>query len=221
MGVSRGGVSRGGIPRNLINHYFGYHIRDQRGRFTPGGSLLKEFFFFWNFDFLNVFLNFDYFLALKLGLTLSKHCQNIAKTLPRHCQDIAKTLAKHMQNMPKSCLKHVQNMSETWPTYVWNTFNSCLKHVQNMSETFPKHIWNMTKSRLKHVQNRSKTWSKRRLKSQSKSRLSIALPRVSPGYPQEFLGIPWVGTHPPLGIGLFFCTAPYVLAMFWQSLDKV
>ena len=30
--------------QNLINQCFDYHIRDQRGRFTPGGTLLKEFF---------------------------------------------------------------------------------------------------------------------------------------------------------------------------------
>ena len=43
----------GGGSQNPINHYFGYQIRNQRGRFTPGGSLLKKFF--WNFDFLNIF----------------------------------------------------------------------------------------------------------------------------------------------------------------------
>ena len=36
------------------------------------------------------------------------------------------------------------------------------------------------------------------------------VPRVSPGYPQEFLGIPLVNPPLLLGIGLFFCTAPYV-----------
>ena len=36
------GIARG--PQNLINQCFGYHIRDQRGRFTPGWSLLQEFF---------------------------------------------------------------------------------------------------------------------------------------------------------------------------------
>ena len=33
----------GGI-KNLINHYFGCQIRILRGRFTPGGFLLEEFF---------------------------------------------------------------------------------------------------------------------------------------------------------------------------------
>ena len=44
----RGGVYRGslypGSPQNLINHYFGYQIRILRGRFTPGGFLLKQVF---------------------------------------------------------------------------------------------------------------------------------------------------------------------------------
>ena len=43
-----GGVYRGGgiyrIPQNLINVYFAHQIRILRGRFTPGGSLLEEFF---------------------------------------------------------------------------------------------------------------------------------------------------------------------------------
>ena len=30
--------------KNLINHYFGCQIRILRGRFTPGGFLLKEGF---------------------------------------------------------------------------------------------------------------------------------------------------------------------------------
>ena len=43
--VYRGGVYRGGgVSQNPINHYFGYQIRNQRRRFTPGGFLLKEFF---------------------------------------------------------------------------------------------------------------------------------------------------------------------------------
>ena len=56
-GIAGGCIAGGGIPRNLINHYFGYHIRDQRGRFTPGGSLLKKFF--WNFDFFMFFCIFS------------------------------------------------------------------------------------------------------------------------------------------------------------------
>ena len=43
--------------QNLINRCFDYHIRNQRGRFTPGGSLLKEFF--WNFDFFCIFCIFS------------------------------------------------------------------------------------------------------------------------------------------------------------------
>ena len=53
-----GGVCRGvGIPRtpqNPINHYFGYQIRILRGRFTPVGSVVKEFF-----------EKFDFFLFLE------------------------------------------------------------------------------------------------------------------------------------------------------------
>ena len=40
-GVSPDGYHVG--SQNLINRYFEYHIRDQRGGFTPGGSLLKKF----------------------------------------------------------------------------------------------------------------------------------------------------------------------------------
>ena len=46
VGYRLRGIGRG--PQNHINPYFDYHIRDQRGRFTPGGSLLKEFC--WNVD---------------------------------------------------------------------------------------------------------------------------------------------------------------------------
>ena len=42
VGYRLWGIARG--PQNLIDRYFDYHIRGQRGRFTPGGSLLKEFF---------------------------------------------------------------------------------------------------------------------------------------------------------------------------------
>ena len=42
-----------GVIKNFINRYFEYHIRDQRGRFTPGGFLLEEVF---------EFLGFFYFL---------------------------------------------------------------------------------------------------------------------------------------------------------------
>ena len=40
---------------NLINQYFGCQIRDQRGRFTPGGFVLEKFFE--NVDFFQL-LNF-------------------------------------------------------------------------------------------------------------------------------------------------------------------
>ena len=54
--VYRGGCIAGGGSQNPIKHYFGCQIRNQRGRFTPGGSLLKEFF--QNFDFFVFFYIF-------------------------------------------------------------------------------------------------------------------------------------------------------------------
>ena len=95
-GVSWGGVppfkstpwesSRPGVGRGL-NHYFGCQIRNQRGRFTPGGFLLEEFFENFVFFFSN-FLKFWHHCWFKIWskpcLNLSKHCQNIAQTLSKH-----------------------------------------------------------------------------------------------------------------------------------------
>ena len=53
MGIM-GGIPHGFQPHeNGINQQFDYHIRDQRGRFTPGGSLL--IFIFGNFIVFELF----------------------------------------------------------------------------------------------------------------------------------------------------------------------
>ena len=66
---------QGGTPRPLdfssvhaasgvespINHYFVCQIRNLRGRFTPGGFLLEEFFE--KFDFFELFEIIDSFLV--------------------------------------------------------------------------------------------------------------------------------------------------------------
>ena len=41
-GVSPLGIACG--PQNVVNQNFDYHIRDQRGRFTPEGLYSKSFF---------------------------------------------------------------------------------------------------------------------------------------------------------------------------------
>ena len=46
---------------NGLNHYFGCQIRNQRGRFTPGGFLLEKFFE--NFDLFELFEIVDSFLV--------------------------------------------------------------------------------------------------------------------------------------------------------------
>ena len=55
----------------LLNHYFCCQIRNQRGRFTPRGFLLEEFFE--NFDFFELFeilIHFWFKTWSKLDLNL-------------------------------------------------------------------------------------------------------------------------------------------------------
>ena len=80
-----------------LNHYFGCQIRDQRGRFTPGGFLLEEFFEkFEFFDKKKKWSQFWFKTWSKLDLNLVYTLPNIAKTLPKHCQ-----------NMSEACLNDV------------------------------------------------------------------------------------------------------------------
>ena len=61
------GLSARGGMKNLINHYFGYQIRIQQGRFTPVGFLLEKVFRFFDFFVLFDFLSES---CAKLGLNL-------------------------------------------------------------------------------------------------------------------------------------------------------